>query len=183
MHISKRAVVIALAAFAAVPAQASAATLAGDTQAITADVAPTLEVTWGTDDFTFGTTLAPGVQAESPDQSFTVKSNAGWGVDVLDAGGSAGKLTKYTAGAFDPATKMTNPLQYKLTSVGGTATGAGYADLPTSAGTAEYTTEAVTGDAGQVVLGKFAQTASYSDSSLGADDYRIVVTYNVDQTL
>jgi hypothetical protein len=187
MHITKRIALLAVVAAAAVPAQASAATDASGTQAITADVAATLEVSsWaGAADFSFGTTLTPGVLAESGDQTFTVKSNAGWGVNLYDADAdSAGKLTKYSAGAFVPATKMVNPLQFEVVSVGGTATGDDYADVPSSAGTAEYTTVDVTGDLGQAVVTKFAQMPSYSDPNLGAtDDYRIVVTYNVDQAL
>lgn len=171
----------ALVALLGMPAAAQAATSATGDQSVTGDVADTLEATFPSA-YAWGNLNAGSAGNESAEQSLTVKSNKAWGVKI-SSDIAAGKMTEFDGTAYVALSPkiLTNALQWRLSSLAGTAQSTTYAAI--SSTQASLTTgQAATSDTGTAVGTKFKQVISYSDVSAGAtNDYRILGKYDVAQ--
>lgn len=158
---------------------ASGAHAALGLQSIIADVANTLEATFPTS-LNLGT-LTPGAATTSAEQSVLVKSNALWGLrvstDVAD-----GRMTEWDGTAYVASSPkvLTNPLQWRLSSLGGAAQATSFAALSNTQALVTGS-QGLTTDLGTSIGVTFRQAASYADPSAGANDYRIVVTFDASQ--
>ncbi len=161
----------------AIAGPASAATTDTGTSSVTADVANTLEASFPSD-YPWGN-LSPGsAGTESAEQVLNVKSNQTWGVKT-STDIASGKMTEWT-GALYALKVLTNALQWKLSSLGGTAQGTSYAAYSSTEALVTGS-QPVTSDSGTNVGVKYKQVVSYGDVNAGVNDYRILVNYNVAQ--
>lgn len=171
-----RAIFLATVGLALLPAHGALA--ATGTQSVTADVANTLAATfpaayaWGN--------LAAGAASTSAEQTVNVKSNALWGLklstDIAD-----GRMTEWNGTAYVASPKvLTNALNWRMSSLGGVAQGTAFAAL-TSTPALVTGSQAITSDSGTDVGVTYRQTVSYADTSAGANDYRVLVTFDASQ--
>lgn len=166
----------ALAALAVAAAPAAAVT---GTQSVTADVANTITATfpgayaWGD--------LTPGVTSTSAEQAITVKSNAQWGVKI-SSDLADGRMKEWSGAAYVAVSPkvLTNPLTWKLSSLGGVAQGGGFSALSSTAALVTGS-QAATDDTGVAVGVTYAQDASFADRNAGSNDYRVLLTYDASQ--
>lgn len=160
------------------PLDAAAATSATGSQSVTADVNDTLEATFP-GAFPWGN-LDPGT-ATSSAQTINVKSNALWGVKV-STDQTGGQMKEWTGAAYVAATPkvLANPLNWRLSALGGVAQGGAFAAF-TSTPALATGSQALTGDAGVDVALTYKQVISYADAKAGTNDYRILVSFDVAQ--
>lgn len=171
---------LACASLLALPAAAGAATSASGSQSVTADIANTLEATFPSA-YAWGN-LLPGASGNtSGEQVVNVKSNAAWGVkvatDLVD-----GKMKEWTGAAYVAVTPkvLTNPLTWRLSSLGGVVQGTGFAAL-SSVQALVSGTQPATSDSGVDVGTTYRQVVSYADLGAGVNDYRVLVSFDVAQ--
>ena len=169
----------AAAALLVAAAPASAATTASGDSSVTADVADTLEATfpgaygWGN--------LSAGTN-ESTEQVVNVKSNKSWGLKI-SSDLSDGKMKEWNS--LDlyllGGKTLTNPLNWRLTSLAGAAQSSTYAAISSTEALVTGGQPA-TSDTGTNVGVKYKQVVSFSDPPLGAtNDYRIQAKYDASQ--
>ena len=174
---NRKAIGLACAMAVVMPGQGALA--ATGSQSVTADVANTLEATfpgayaWGE--------LAAGAASTSAEQTITVKSNALWGLK-LSTDQADGRMTEWDGSAYDATSPkvLTNPLTWRMSALGGVAQATSFVDL-SNVQALITGSQSITGDAGRAVGVTFRQNVSYADTSAGANDYRILVTYDASQ--
>ncbi len=163
---------------AAAPA-AQAATSATGNSAVTANIASSLEATFpGT--YAFGG-LVPGDNL-STEQVTTVKSNAGWGLKVT-ADQADGRMAEWSSVVgYVPLVgkKLTNPLEWSVSSVGGTAQSNAWNAFSNSPASV-VTSQAATDNTGSAVGVKYRQNVSYADQDASPNVYRLQVSYTAQQ--
>lgn len=158
---------------------ASAATSATGSQSVTADVADTLEATFP-GAYAWGDLVAGAAANTSAEQAITVKSNATWGVRVA-TDQAAGKLREWTGAAYVGAGKiLTNALTWRLSTLGGVAQGGAYTAFSSTPALVTGS-QAATDDTGVAVGLTYQQAVSYADTNAGANDYRVLVSFDVSQ--
>lgn len=168
------------APLAATPA-AGAATSASGSQSVTADIANTLEATFPSA-YAWGDLIVGAAGNTSTEQVVNVKSNAAWGVkvasDLVD-----GKMKEWTGAAYVAVTPkvLTNPLTWRLSTLGGVGQATSFAALSSVQALVSGTQPATT-DSGVNVGTAYRQVISYADVNAGVtNDYRILVSYDVAQ--
>ncbi len=159
------------------PAAAPAATSASGTQAVTADVANTLEATFP-GAYAWGNLDAGTTGNTSSAQTVNVKSNSSWGVQA-STDQVAGRMRVWSGAAYLAGT-LTNPLNWRLSTLGGVSQPTSFAAF-TSTPALVTGSQAATTDSGVDVALLFKQVISYADASAGANDYRVLVSYDVAQ--
>lgn len=174
-------VLAACAAMLIVAAPASAATTASGTSSVTADVANTLEASFPSA-YAWGSLNAGSAGNESTEQTLNVKSNQTWGVKI-SSDLTDGKMKEWTGSAYVTTSPkiLTNALNWRLSSLGGTAQSTTYAALSSTEALATGS-QAITSDSGTNVGVKYKQVVSYADVAAGVtNDYRLLSSYNVSQ--
>jgi hypothetical protein len=166
----------------AVASPASADTSATGSSSVTADITNTLEATFP-GAYTWGN-LAPGASGNtSSEQTINVKSNQTWGVKI-SSDLSDGRMKEWnpTLGIYVAVSPklMTNPLNWRLSSLGGVSQSTSFAALSSTEALVTGS-QPVTGDAGTNVGVTYKQLVSYADVNAGANDYRVQVNYNASQ--
>ena len=149
-------------------------------QSVTADVANTLEATFPSA-YAWGD-LVPGPSGNtSAAQSLTVKSNALWGVQV-STDLSDGRMKEFNGSAYVAVTPkiLTNPLQWRLSVLGGVAQGTSFAALSSTPASAT-SSQGITGDSGTALGFLLHQVASYADQRVSPNLYRVQLTYDAAQ--
>jgi hypothetical protein len=162
---------------AAAPA-AQAATSATGNSSVTANIASTLEATFP-GNYAFGG-LAAGNNV-STEQVTTVKSNTSWGLKVA-TDLADGRMAEWAAVAYVPAIgrKLTNPLEWSLSSVGGAAQSSAW-NAFSSTPASVVTSQAATDNTGSTVGVTYRQNVSYADQDASPNTYRIQVAYTAQQ--
>jgi hypothetical protein len=159
------------------PAAGMAATSASGTQAVTADVANTLEATFP-GAYAWGALDAGATGNTSGAQTINVKSNSSWGVQA-STDQAAGRMREWSGAAYLAPT-LTNSLNWRLSALGGVGQATSFAAFSSTPALVTGS-QGVTSDAGVDVALTFKQVISYADVSAGANDYRVVVSYDVAQ--
>lgn len=174
------ALLTAAGALLAFPAVGQAATSATGSQSVTADIANTLEATFPSA-YAWGNLDAGTTGNTSAEQTINVKSNAAWGVKVA-TDLADGKMKEWTGAAYVGASPkiLTNALTWRLSSLAGVAQGTAFAAL-SSVQALVSGTQAATDDTGVNVGVTYKQVVSYGDANAGANDYRVLVSYDVAQ--
>lgn len=162
------------------PATVQAATSASGSQSVTADVANTLEATFP-GAYAWGSLDAGAAANTSSTQTVNVKSNQTWGVKA-STDQTGGQMKEWTGAAYVAVTPkvLTNALTWKVSQIGATPQVTTYAAF-TSTPALATGTQAITSDSGTDVSFLFKQLISYADTSAGANDYRVLVNYDVAQ--
>ncbi len=174
------AVLAAVAAMLTAAAPASAATTASGTSSVTADVANTLEATFPSA-YAWGSLNAGSAGNESTEQTLNVKSNQTWGVKIA-SDLTDGKMKEWTGSAYVSTSPkiLTNALNWRVSSVGGSAQATTYAALSSTEALVSGS-QPITSDSGTDVGVKYKQVVSYADVAAGTNDYRLLASYNVSQ--
>ena len=136
---------------------------------LTADFSSVGALAWGA--WAIGTDLSSA-------QTFSVVSNKSWGVK-LSTDGADGRMTEWNGGAY-LSRKLSSPLEWRLSHLGGIPQATSFAAASPTAATVTTTRPA---SASSLALGvTYRQVVSYADdAALGADVYRKVITYQAAQ--
>ncbi|HYF24887.1 MAG TPA: hypothetical protein VD931_04025 [Baekduia sp.] len=140
-------------------------------------------MSWPSADVALGN-VAPGTTPTSAEQIINVSANTTWGIRV-SADQAGGRMKEWApSGYIFPSPRvMTNPLQWALTSVAGSAQSPSWADLSTTAANV-VSGQSHTG----CVLGLLCGTRdigvtyrvrpTFSDRRAAPNSYRLLVTYD-----
>jgi hypothetical protein len=123
--------------------------------------------------------LTPGSTTDSPEQTVSVTSNRAWGLQIA-SDRSDGRARQWNGSAYGSLT-LTNPMQWRTTSIGGNAQSTSFADLSGTAATAVHQQSA---SAGAVAVGvTYRQQVSYADEAAlpAGNTYRQNVSYTAQQ--
>lgn len=172
--------VLVLAAGALVASNAQAATSASGSQSVTGKPKGQLEATFpGAYNFADWDLLTDNFSSE---QTVNVKSNKSWGVKV-SSDQAAGLMREWDGSAYVVAGETLGAaLNWANTSFDGTPIGSpSYAALSSSQALVTGT-KPKTGNAGKDVGVTYRQYVDYNDNAdIGADTYRILVTFDAAQ--
>lgn len=174
------AIVAASAVMLTTAAPAFAGTSSAGTSSVTADVANTLEASFPSA-YAWGALNAGSSGNESTEQTLNVKSNQTWGVKIA-SDLTDGKMKEWTGSAYLTTSPkiLTNALNWRLSSLGGTAQSTTYAALSSTEALATGS-QPITSDSGTNVGVRYKQVVSYADVAAGTNDYRLLASYNISQ--
>lgn len=127
-------------------------------------------------------TLDAGTTGTSADQSLVVSSNQSWGVKVA-SDAATGRMREWTGSAYaaSPAT-LTNPLEWALTSVGGSPRTPSWAPASSSQASVVSGRPATGCTLGalcgtETIQVRYRQSISFSDRRVAPNRYRVRLTY------
>ena len=123
--------------------------------------------------------LAPGTTATSAEQTVSVTSNRSWGLEIA-SDRADGRSRQWTGSAYG-SLALTDPMQWRTTSIGGTPQASSFANL-TGTGTKAVTGQAAS--AGAIAVGvTYRQQVSYADEAAlpAGNTYRQNVSYTAQQ--
>ena len=144
---------------------------------------PCLEATFPPD-YAWGTLTVGGAGNEAAEQVLAVTSNESWGVKI-SSDLADGRMTEWNGLAYVPASAkvLAKPLQWTLARIGAVAQPASYQAISGTAATvvsAQSSTCTETCASKEVAV-RYRQAAGFADAPAGANDYRLLVTYEAAQ--
>lgn len=132
--------------------------------------------------YSFGTALAPGTQTISAEQQIVITANMSWGVRIR-SDEATGRMREWNGSSYVGGGKvMSSPLQWRLSSIDGSAQSTSFAGLTSTASTVVSdlsSTGCLLGlacDSDPIGV-RFRQPVTFSDRRAAPNSYRIQVTY------